>query len=183
MGGEMGVDSREGEGSLFWFELTHVDAESAEVGPAVRATQPVPVHVPVLALPLTNSVQRTVLYIEDNPDNIALMSQLLAARPNLRLVGASDAMRGMAMARGLAPDVVVMDINLPDINGFEVLQLLQSDPVTRHIPVLALSANAMPHDLEKGLAAGFYRYVTKPIKVADFLHALDEGLALAGKRA
>ncbi|MDO9143430.1 PAS domain-containing hybrid sensor histidine kinase/response regulator [Rhodoferax sp.] len=183
MGGEMGVDSREGEGSLFWFELTHVDAESAEVGPAVRATQPVPVHVPVLALPLTNSVQRTVLYIEDNPDNIALMSQLLAARPNLRLVGASDAMRGMAMARGLAPDVVVMDINLPDINGFEVLQLLQSDPVTRHIPVLALSANAMPHDLEKGLAAGFYRYVTKPIKVADFLHALDEGLALAEKRA
>lgn len=183
MGGEMGVESREGEGSLFWFELTHVDAASAEVAPAVRTTQPVPVHVPVLALPLTNPVQRTVLYVEDNPDNIALMSQLLAARPNLRLVGASDAMRGMAMARGLAPDVVVMDINLPDINGFEVLQLLQSDPATRHIPVLALSANAMPHDLEKGLAAGFYRYVTKPIKVADFLHALDEGLALAGKHS
>lgn len=179
MGGEMGVESREGEGSLFWFELKHVDAESAEAAPAVRATQP----VPVLVLPLTNPVQRTVLYVEDNPDNIALVAQLLAARPDLRLVGAPNAMRGMAMARNLLPDVVVLDINLPDINGFELLQLLQSDPATRRIPVLALSANAMPHDLEKGLAAGFYRYVTKPIKVVDFLQALDESLALAGKHS
>ncbi|MGB4361969.1 MAG: ATP-binding protein [Rhodoferax sp.] len=179
MGGEMGVESREGEGSLFWFELKHVDAESAEAAPAVRATQP----VPVLVLPLTNPVQRTVLYVEDNPDNIALVAQLLAARPDLRLVGAPNAMRGMAMARNLLPDVVVLDINLPDINGFELLQLLQSDPATRRIPVLALSANAMPHDLEKGLAAGFYRYVTKPIKVVDFLQALDESLTLAGKHS
>lgn len=183
MGGEMGVESREDEGSLFWFELAHVDVESAEAAPAVRATQTVPVHVPVLALPQTNPVQRTVLYVEDNPDNIALVAQLLAARPELRLVGAPNAMRGMAMARNLLPDVVVLDINLPDINGFELLQLLQSDPATRRIPVLALSANAMPHDLEKGLAAGFYRYVTKPIKVVDFLQALDESLALAGKHS
>lgn len=179
MGGEMGVESREGEGSLFWFELKRAEAEPAMTTRAVRATQP----VPVLALPLTNPVQRTVLYVEDNPDNIALVAQLLAARPELRLVGAPNAMRGMAMARNLLPDVVVLDINLPDINGFELLQLLQSDPATRRIPVLALSANAMPHDLEKGLAAGFYRYVTKPIKVVDFLQALDESLALAGKHS
>jgi CheY-like chemotaxis protein len=128
-------------------------------------------------------VQRTVLYVEDNPDNIALMTQLLAARPDLRLLGAPDAMRAMAIARSLAPDVVVMDINLPDISGLEVLQLLQAEPTTRGIPVLALSANAMPGDIQKGLAAGFYRYITKPIKVNEFLQALDEGLAVAGKSA
>jgi CheY-like chemotaxis protein len=76
-----------------------------------------------------------------------------------------------------------MDINLPDISGLEVLQLLQADPVTRRIPVLALSANAMPRDVAKGLSAGFYRYITKPIKVNEFLQALDEGLAVAGKSA
>jgi len=178
MGGEMGVDSREGEGSLFWFELALADAESVCASCVLATTQPVP--VPTLA-PL-DPVRRTVLYVEDNPDNIALVAQLLAERPGLRLVGAPDAMRGMAMARNLMPDVMVLDINLPDINGYEVLQLLQSDPVTRHIPVLALSANAMPRDIDKGLAAGFYRYVTKPIKVDEFLQALDEGLALAGKR-
>jgi CheY-like chemotaxis protein len=92
-------------------------------------------------------------------------------------------MRGMAMARSLMPDVVVMDINLPDIGGLEVLQLLRSNPASRHFPVLALSANAMPSDIEKALAAGFYRYMTKPLKAREFLQALDEGLAMAGKSA
>ncbi len=132
---------------------------------------------------MLDSVRRTVLYVEDNPDNIVLMAQLLAARPELRLIGAADAMRGMAMARSLMPDVVVMDINLPDIGGLEVLQLLRSNPATRHIPVLALSANAMPSDIDKGLAAGFYRYMTKPLIVKEFLQALDEGLAVAAKNA
>lgn len=175
MGGEMGVQSREGEGSVFWFELQLAEAEP--VGTA-RATLSTPAPTPP---PQHSPIQRTVLYVEDNPDNIALMAQLLAARPDLRLLGAPDAMRGMTMARSLAPDVVVMDINLPDISGLEVLQLLQADPATRHIPVLALSANAMPRDVERGLSAGFYRYITKPIKVNEFLQALDEGLAMAGK--
>jgi PAS domain S-box-containing protein len=181
MGGEMGVESREGEGSLFWFELKLAEAEPAMTTRTVRPTQPVPVPALASVLSPHNSVRRTVLYVEDNPDNIALVAQLLAARPDLRLVGAPNAMRGMAMARNLLPDVVVMDINLPDISGFEVFQLLQSDPATRHIPVLALSANAMPRDVEKGLAAGFYRYITKPITVNEFMQALNEGLALARK--
>jgi CheY-like chemotaxis protein len=90
-------------------------------------------------------------------------------------------MRGIEMARSVKPDVIVMDIQLPGINGFDALNILQSDPATAHIPVLAISANAMPRDVDKGLIAGFYRYITKPIKVTEFMQALDEGLAMRVK--
>lgn len=173
MGGEMGVSSTVGVGSVFWFEL---NLES-EVAPA-----PAPValiHPPESAQMESEQVPRSVLYVEDNPANMALIEQLLAERTGFNLLGAQDAMRGIAMARSFQPDVIVMDINLPGISGIEALKILQAEPITAHIPVLALSANAMPHDIEKGLAAGFYAYLTKPIKVNEFMQALDQGLALA----
>ena len=77
------------------------------------------------------------------------------------------------------PDVILMDINLPGISGIEALKLLRQDPATAHIPVVALSANAMPRDIDKGLLAGFFRYITKPIKVDDFMNTLDEALEFA----
>jgi CheY-like chemotaxis protein len=83
------------------------------------------------------------------------------------------------MARTHLPQVILMDINLPGLSGVEVLKILRQDPATRHIPVLALSANAMPLDIVKGLSAGFFRYVTKPFKVEEFLKALDLALAFA----
>jgi len=98
------------------------------------------------------------------------------------LLGAQDAMRGIAMARAHQPDLILMDINLPGISGMQALAILLEDPSTRHIPVLALSANAMPRDIERGLAAGFFRYLTKPIRVNEFMAALDEGLAMAQTR-
>jgi CheY-like chemotaxis protein len=94
----------------------------------------------------------------------------------MRLLSAGDALRGIALARSQQPQVILMDINLPGMSGLHALKILQADPVTRHIPVLAISANAMPRDIEKGLEAGFFRYLTKPIRISEFMEALDMGL-------
>jgi CheY-like chemotaxis protein len=122
---------------------------------------------------------RTLLYVEDNKANMELVAQLVSRRANIRLLRAEDGMRGIALARAHLPDVILMDINLPGINGVQALKILREDPLTATIPVLALSANAMPRDIEKGMEAGFYRYLTKPIKIAEFMEALDNGLAQA----
>jgi CheY-like chemotaxis protein len=91
-------------------------------------------------------------------------------------------MRGIALARTHQPEVILMDINLPGMSGIQALKILREDPATAHIPVLAISANAMPRDIRRGLDAGFFRYLTKPIKVNEFMDALDMALELAKKR-
>src|SRR6185312_6666547 len=108
---------------------------------------------------------RTVLYVEDNPANLELVEQLIARRPDLRLLSAPDGSVGIEFARVYKPDLILMDINLPGISGIEAMRILHADPLTAHIPVVALSANAVPHDVENSLAAGFFSYLTKPIKV------------------
>ncbi len=175
MGGEMGVISTEGVGSVFWFELDlvaapHIDDSVAEM--LLSHITPV----------VDGERVRSLLYVEDNRANMELVQQLIARRPDMRLFGAEDAMRGIALAREHQPDVILLDINLPGINGLQALKILQEDEGTKHIPVLALSANAMPRDIERGLAAGFFRYLTKPIRVAEFMDALDTALALAHTR-
>jgi CheY-like chemotaxis protein len=122
---------------------------------------------------------RTLLYVEDNPANLKLVEQLIARRPDMRLLSARDGNRGVQLARAHHPEVILMDINLPGISGIEALKLLREDPATAHIPVVALSANAMPRDIEKGLLAGFFRYLTKPIKVGEFMNTLDVALEFA----
>ena len=97
----------------------------------------------------------------------------MARRPDVRLLSARDGRAGVELARAVRPDVILMDINLPGISGITALRILAEDPFTAHIPVIALSANAMPRDIEKGLRAGFFRYLTKPIKVGEFLDTLD----------
>jgi CheY-like chemotaxis protein len=95
------------------------------------------------------------------------------------LLSARDGNRGVEIARTSRPDVILMDINLPGISGIQALRILAEDPATARIPVIALSANAMPRDIEKGLEAGFFRYVTKPIKVNEFMDTLDVALKFA----
>jgi CheY-like chemotaxis protein len=108
-----------------------------------------------------------------------LVEQLIARRPDMSLLSAADGTRGIALARTHQPEVILMDINLPGISGIQALKILREDPATAHIPVIAISANAMPRDIKRGLAAGFFRYLTKPIKVNEFMEALDKALELA----
>ena len=105
-----------------------------------------------------------------------LVEQLIARRANTRLLSAADATAGIALARLHQPEVILMDINLPGISGIRALKLLREDPLTRHIPVIAISANAMPHDVRRGLEAGFFSYLTKPIRVDAFMAAMDVAL-------
>ena len=124
----------------------------------------------------------TLLYVEDNPANLMLVEDLIARRPDIRLLCARDGIRGVEIARASRPDAILMDINLPGINGVEVLRILAKDLATAQIPVIALSANAMPRHIENGLAAGFFRYLTKPIKVNEFMETLDVALIIAETR-
>ena len=121
--------------------------------------------------------------MEVNPANLKLVEALLARRSDLRLLSATDGNRGCDIARAARPDVILMGINLPGISGIKAMGILQDDPATAHIPVIALSASAMPRDIENGLAAGFFRYLTKPIKVIEFMDTLDLALKLAETRS
>jgi PAS domain S-box-containing protein len=169
MGGVIGVESAVGVGSVFWVELIRAGEPQLAVG-ATEAAALTPARA------RNDAALRTLLYVEDNPANLKLVEQLIARRPNMRLLTAGDAMLGIELARRHQPEVILMDINLPGISGINALRILREDPLTQHIPVVAISANAMPHDIYKGLEAGFLRYVTKPIKVIEFMDALDVAL-------
>ncbi|MDO9072831.1 MAG: ATP-binding protein [Rubrivivax sp.] len=170
MGGEIGVVSEPGVGSEFWIDLlaSHGLAQPAEAELANMQNA----TVPAAGAPL-----RSVLYVEDNPANLLLVTRLLARRPDLHLLSATDGRSGVELARATRPTVILMDINLPGISGVTALKLLAADPATAHIPVVALSANAMPNDIAKGMAAGFLRYITKPIRVAELMDTIDLALA------
>ena len=174
MGGVIGVESTVGKGSVFWFDLKTATEPQFEEPSGDLET---PVAVP----PSQGSRVRIVLYVEDNPANLKLVEQIIGRRADLRLLSAMTGALGIAMACTRQPDVILMDINLPDMSGIEALAILRKDPATRRIPVVAISANAMPHDIEKGLQAGFFHYLTKPIKVPEFLETLNRALEKAAE--
>ncbi|MES2128594.1 MAG: PAS domain S-box protein [Pseudomonadota bacterium] len=169
MGGSMGVSSTPGIGSAFWVEIAASDAQASETVAVTQA--PAPVRDAA-----TDGVA-TVLYIEDNPANLALVEEIIAFRSDLNLISAPDAELGLALAGTRQPDVILMDINLPGISGTAALEVLRADPATAHIPVIALSANAMVRDIKRGMDAGFFRYLTKPIRIEAFNDAINSALA------
>jgi PAS domain S-box-containing protein len=183
MGGTIGVESTLGAGSEFWIELVR-DAAPQSAGENTSAAEfAVKNTLPVELAPIVseNVVQRILLYVEDNPANLMLVEQIIENHPHVSMLSARDGNLGIALARAHLPDVILMDINLPGINGFEALKILRSDAFTMHIPIIALSANAMPSDIERGLEAGFFRYLTKPIKINEFMSALDGALGFVEK--
>jgi PAS domain S-box-containing protein len=168
MEGTIGVESTVGAGSEFWIELIR------DLTPQLAPGHSMPAHRALQAH--GHSALHTLLYVEDNPANLMLVEQIIESHPHIRMLSARDGNQGIALARTHLPDVILMDINLPGLSGSQALRILRDDPATAHIPIIALSANAMPHDIEKGLAAGFFRYLTKPIKIDEFLDALDDAL-------
>ena len=178
MGGTLGVESEVGVGTMFWIELAASTAPELQLGEHAADLDRTPSGDASCDAP-----RRKVLYVEDNPANLILVEQLIARRSDLGMLSAIDGHLGIALARQHQPDLILMDINLPGISGTEVLGLLRADPLTAHIPVIALSANALPRDVRKGLDAGFLRYLTKPINVPEFMEALDTALSLTAASA
>ena len=172
MGGQIGYASTVGEGSVFWFQLA---------GASTPQLKPVAANPPggTLSQLQSPAQMRTLLYVEDNPANLMLVEDLMVRRTDVQLLTANDGISGIEMARTHLPDVILMDINLPGISGMGAMRVLASDARTAHIPVIALSANAMPRDVVKGLEAGFLRYLTKPIKIDALMEALNHAFDAA----
>jgi CheY-like chemotaxis protein len=167
MGGEIGVSSELGVGSTFWLDL------ASEVPPGVAdAAREAAGEVAALA---TRALR--VLCIDDNPTNLKLVKQMLGRRPHIGLLASHNPELALELARGQRPNLILLDINMPGIDGYQVLALLRAQPALAAIPVIAITANAMLRDIERGRTAGFAAYLTKPLDVGLFLHTVDRCLA------
>jgi CheY-like chemotaxis protein len=167
MQGTIGVKSIPGQGSTFWIDVmrTSPDREiEAETNPQLTTATEANDHTP------------TVLYVEDNQANLQLVGQILNKHSDFEMLSAHTAELGLQLALAHKPDIIILDINLPGMNGYEALSRLRSCEDTKEIPVLALSANAMPGDIERGIAAGFTEYLPKPLDIKRFIAALDRAM-------
>ena len=166
MGGAIGVESEEGEGSKFWIEVVvgSLD-EMVDVGTSVQEKSP--------SIEYTKDSKK-LLYVEDNAANLQLITKLLEKHTPHVLISAPDATLGIAIAEAQQPDLVLMDINLPGLDGFQALAKLKNNPKTSAIPVLAISAFATDADIEKAIKSGFCGYITKPVDIRAFLQTIDK---------
>jgi signal transduction histidine kinase/ActR/RegA family two-component response regulator len=166
MAGTVGVDSVVGTGSTFWLELPFAQLETHDKVPELNRLQ----------AQLVFSQKQRILCIDDNRVNLKLISQMLSRRANLEVLTAPSPQLGIELALAQSPDLILLDINMPDMDGYQVLELLKRDPQLKSVPVFAVSANAMPRDIERGLAAGFRQYLVKPLDVNVLLKIVDDTL-------
>jgi CheY-like chemotaxis protein len=171
MDGKVGFESQVDRGSEFWVELPRFEDQGG-----VRVNRPINVLESGVVLADVESPSVTVVYIEDNPANVAFMQQLLGEFERVRLLAAPSAELGIELVRRVLPNVVIMDINLPGMSGFDATRRLREWPETRNIPVIGLSAAAMPRDRKRAEEAGLYRYLTKPVDVDALVAVLEEVL-------
>lgn len=166
MGGRIGVDTKVGQGSTFWFELASAGNPTEADDPVIIPQEPVPDAS-------FDTTRYTVLSIEDNSANQRLIHKLLSTRPAITLLEAYNAEDGLELIRNCRIDLVLMDINLPGMNGFEALEQLRLSTETVALPVIAISANALQNEVERALVAGFAAYLTKPVDVTRLLEQID----------
>jgi signal transduction histidine kinase/CheY-like chemotaxis protein len=176
MGGTITANSTVGAGCLFSIVLK---ASTPASHGMADSTNDDAASAPARAVSNLAEKRPLALHVEDNPANLRLVREILEMRGDLRQMSAPDARLGIELARSHLPEVILMDVNLPGLSGLEALAVLRADPATARIPVVAITANAMSGDVARGLAAGFFRYVTKPIDVARLNDAIDNALVAA----
>ncbi len=171
MGGEIGVRSEVGKGSTFWVEMPGENL-SSKMEDNVKEKHRGKKNI-------MSNEKKNVLYIEDNPANLRLVTQILSRSEDINLLTALEPLRGLELAKEYQPDLILLDINLPGISGYDVLDELRKNQQTENIPVIAISANAMEKDLQKGKDAGFSDYITKPIDVVELLETVNKKLQIS----
>ncbi|MCW8830503.1 MAG: ATP-binding protein, partial [Gammaproteobacteria bacterium] len=172
MNGQINVDSMPGVGSQFWIELPQQLHEQLEqVEETIKPDDNI-----IKEIPVTGLKQRTILHIEDNPINIKLVDQILGNHKHINLISSQDAKLGLELASLHKPELILTDIKMPQMDGYELLSILKSNKHLKDIPIIAITANAMPKDIEQGLAAGFTDYLTKPLDVEQFIYTIEQQL-------